>query len=188
MTTKISARTKKDWKRRLRAWLPFPSSRSVQRICERLGDEIASPWIALQLQRPYPPIEFNEPLGAYGERLASEFLTRSRFFVLERSFRTTGGEIDLIAVWKGREVVFVEVKTWLHPAINDGGPSDRVDDRKMKNITHTALRYLKQHHLLGTKSRFDVIEVILEPAGQSKPSFRHFENAFEATGNYQMFS
>lgn len=129
-----------------------------------------------------------ESTGSFGERLAGDYLARKSYIVLERSFRASGGEIDIIAAWKKKTVVFVEVKTWVHSSVNQGGPSDRIDERKKRNITNTALRYLKQHHLLTTSARIDVIEVVLEPAPGVGPSFRHFENAFEATGRFQMFS
>jgi putative endonuclease len=128
----------------------------------------------------------HESLGNYGERLAALYLQRKGYFLLEKSFRTRYGEIDLIAAWRKRLVVFVEVKTWERLFSNGEGPSDRVDEKKQKKITDTALHYMKQHRLLGTSGRADVIEVIAQGEG-GKPQFRHFENAFPAVGQFQMF-
>lgn len=197
MTTRSS-----KWKRQLRAYLSLPAYLASLPLAresggvpnygastwERLLDQTLAPWIDFRLHRPYPPIHPYESVGQYGERLACEYLRRKRYFILEKSFRAPGGEIDIVAAWKSRVVVFIEVKTWLHESPNDGGPADRVDERKQKTITNTALRYLKQHHLFSTTSRLDVIEVILEPLAKPGPQFRHFENAFEAIGKYQLFS
>lgn len=151
-------------------------------------DPVWNRWYCYQLSRPYPPPYPNESVGAFGERLAAIYLERKGYFILERSFRTKTGEIDLIAVWRKKLLVFVEVKTgeWGPPP--GEGPSDRVDERKQKKITDTALRYMKQHRLFGTSGRADVIEVVLRPDSGKGPCFRHFESAFQASGQFQMFS
>ncbi|XZE21167.1 YraN family protein [Pirellulaceae bacterium SH449] len=151
------------------------------------------PWETFQrirlrrrLALPYPPKNPDEPLGAYGERLAAMLLERKGYLILERSFRTRTGEIDLIASYKNRMIVFVEVKAWENESLDGTGPADRVDEKKQKKITDTALRYYKQHRLWGTPGRADVIEVIANSANGG-PSLRHFEYAFEAVGQFQMF-
>lgn len=145
-------------------------------------------WYGYQLSRPYPAPYPNESVGAFGERLAAIYLERKGYFILERSFRTRTGEIDLIAVWRKKILVFVEVKTGEFGPPPGEGPSDRVDERKQRKITDTALRYMKQHRLFGTSGRADVIEVILRPESGNGPCFRHFESAFQASGQFQMFS
>ncbi|MFN7873797.1 MAG: YraN family protein [Pirellula sp.] len=143
--------------------------------------------VKYRLGRPYPNREPQETLGAYGERLAALFLERKGYLILERSFRTKTGEIDIIASFRNSIVVFVEVKAWENNTSDGTGPSDRVDEKKQKKITDTALRYYKQHRLWGTPGRADVIEVIENGPGGT-PSLRHFEYAFEAVGQFQMFS
>lgn len=49
-------------------------------------------------------------LGAWGEEQACNFLRRHGFFVQERNYYTTMGEIDVIAS-KGDDYYFIEVKT-----------------------------------------------------------------------------
>jgi putative endonuclease len=150
-------------------------------------DAVQNAIVGYRLTRPYPTREPQETLGAYGERLAALLLERKGYLILERSFRTKTGEIDLIASFKSSTIVFVEVKAWENYAEDGSGPSDRVDEKKQKKITDTALRYYKQHRLWGTRGRADVIEVIQNGPG-GVPTFRHFENAFEAVGQFQMFS
>jgi hypothetical protein len=45
---------------------------------------------------------------------------------------------------------------------------------------------MKRHGLLETPGRMDVIAVTFDPSTR-RPIFRHFENAFEAVGQYQFF-
>jgi putative endonuclease len=139
-----------------------------------------------RLSRPYPLQMAEESLGDYGERLAAEYLRRCGYTLLERSMHTHYGEIDLIAAWGTQRVVFVEVKTRAVQRTNDGGPSDAVDDEKQRRITQSALVYMKRHGLLETPGRMDVIAVTFDPSTR-RPIFRHFENAFEAVGQYQFF-
>ena len=144
-------------------------------------------WKNWRLSLPYPARGATESVGAYGERIAAIFLERNGYIILERSYRLKSGEIDVIAVWERRVVVFVEVKTWAQLKENTGGPSDAVDAAKQEKISKTAMRYMKRHRLLESAGRADVIEIVLgkEP---TRPSIRHFENAFEAVGDFQMFS
>ena len=102
--------------------------------------------------------------------------------------RIKSGEIDLIAVWKRKVVVFVEVKTWASSWENAGGPSDAVDEKKQEKITRVALAYMKRHHLLESSGRADVIAVFASVQPGMQPEFRHFVSAFEAIGQFQMFS
>jgi putative endonuclease len=140
-----------------------------------------------RLSRLYPMRNPHESVGSYGERIAVIFLQRQGYLILERSYRIKSGEIDVIAVWERRVVVFVEVKTWAEGHENSGGPSDAVNDVKQEKISKAAMTYMKRHRLLECSGRADVIAIILGNV-PGRPTIRHFENAFEAVGKFQMFS
>ncbi len=161
--------------------------RSVRNALVRARQRMHAAWSKWQRSRPYPIQSIGETTGQYGERLAAIYLERCGYRILERSFRTKVGEIDLIAAWRDQYVVFVEVKTWGSAWENAGGPSDAVDEEKQRKITQTALIYCKRHGLLDTSGRADVIEVTFDELTR-RPIFRHIENAFEAVGNYQLYS
>lgn len=124
------------------------------------------------------------PLGRRGENAAARFLQRLGYKIVARSRRDRIGELDLVAV-DGRTVVFVEVKT--RSDLRAGHPADAVDDEKQRRLTRLALAFLKQHDLLECPARFDVIAVTW-PADSRRPTVDHFRNAFEATGEGQLFS
>ncbi|MFO0013988.1 MAG: YraN family protein [Planctomycetota bacterium] len=161
--------------------------RSVRQALGSAKRGIHGVWSRWRLSRPYPIQSSGESTGQYGERLAAIYLERCGYRILERSFRTRLGEIDLIAAWGDRCIVFVEVKTWGEVWENAGGPSDAVDEEKQRKITQTALVYCKRHGLLDTSGRADVIEVTFDEFSR-RPTFRHIENAFEAVGSYQLYS
>ena len=125
-----------------------------------------------------------EGLGPRGERLAAKFLRGLGYRIVARGHRQRLGEIDLIAVDQGC-LVFVEVKTWASGSAGD--PSEAVNRSKQEKITRAALVYLKKRGLLEHPARFDVISIVWPSHAKSQPSIRHFKNAFEAVGRFQMY-
>ncbi len=123
-------------------------------------------------------------LGPQGEQLAARFLQRLGYRILARGHRQRLGELDLVAL-DGKTLVFVEVKTWRTG--DKGDPSEAVDDRKQARLTRAALTYMKRRRLLEQPARFDVVSIVWQ-GEQNKPTIRHFINAFEAVGRWQMHS
>ena len=131
-------------------------------------------------------LELRKPLtlGQRGEKLALRYLRRKGYVIIAYSQRMRLGEIDLIAV-DGKTLVFVEVKT--RQSHDKGHPVEAITPHKQEKLTKLALVYLKRHDLLETPARFDVV-AITWPADGSKPTIEHFINAFEPTGDGQMYS
>lgn len=119
-------------------------------------------------------------LGDRGEREASRYLRRQGLRVLTRGYRTTAGEIDLIAR-DGDTLVFVEVKTR-----RSGVPAEAVTSAKQRRLTLAALHFLNRHHLLECRCRFDVVSIVWTDCRQS-PQIEHIINAHKAIGSNQMF-
>ena len=122
--------------------------------------------------------------GSRSEKTASRFLRQLRYRILEHNFTCDLGEIDIIAL-DGQCVVFVEVRS------TESGDTQKaalsVDAKKQGRLSRLALYYLKRRGLLDCSARFDVL-AISWPAGQAEPTIAHYQNAFEATGRFQMFS
>ncbi|MEL6105823.1 MAG: YraN family protein [Planctomycetota bacterium] len=135
----------------------------------------------------YGAIDPEAPIGRQGEQVAARLLRQKGLVVIAESESDRAGEIDVIAAHRRTgSLVFVEVKTLRTD--RPGHPADRVDEQKQGRITRAALRFLKRRKLLGTPCRFDVI-AIWWPRGQAEPTrMKHYENAFEAAGDFQMWS
>lgn len=121
-------------------------------------------------------------LGLQGEQLAARFLQKLGYRILARGHRQRLGELDLVALDR-ETLVFVEVKTWRRG--DKGDPAVAVDDRKQDKLTRAALTYMQRRRLLEQRARFDVISIVWE-SSDGKPVIRHFINAFEAVGKWQM--
>lgn len=134
----------------------------------------------------YGAIDTRARVGKRGEQAAARLLRRKGLVVVAESESDRAGEIDLIAVdRKHKTIIFVEVKT--HSTTKPGHPADRVDEAKQGRVTRAALRYLKRKHLLGTPCRFDVIAVWWPDETADPEKIEHYESAFEATGDFQMY-
>ncbi len=92
--------------------------------------------------------------GHICEESAASYYRRLGFDVLHRNWRAGHLEIDLI-VRKGDLIAFVEVKS--SSTARFGHPSERVDDRKVANLTRAARRYLADNDISECDLRFDVV-------------------------------
>ena len=138
----------------------------------------------LSFRRLFPSRLTSLPLGRRGEAAAARYLQRLGYRIVARGYRDRIGELDLVAV-DGRTVVFVEVKT--RRSHDAGPPEEAVQQAKQRQLTRAALSFLRRHDLLEEQARFDVVAVTW-PSDAAKPSVEHFQHAFEAIGQWQLFS
>ena len=112
--------------------------------------------------------------GSIGEDYAVEFLTKQGYRIMERNFKNTLGEIDIIAEHKGT-LCFVEVKTRTSDSL--GSPLEGVTRSKQRKLIRVAESYMKFRQRADQKARFDVVAVVLE--NTIRPKIELVQNAFE---------
>ena len=108
-------------------------------------------------------------VGRYGEDLAAQMLVAAGWVVVERNWRGTRGEIDIVAL-EGRELVVVEVKT--RTGLGYGHPAEAVTPVKLARLRRLAGEWLAGRvvETLAQRPlsvRIDVVGVLLvrgEPA------------------------
>ena len=74
-------------------------------------------------------------LGRRGEKLAADHLIASGFEIVDRNWRCSQGEIDIIAT-KNSELVFVEVKT--RSSLAFGHPLEAITVAKLARLRRLA--------------------------------------------------
>ncbi len=96
--------------------------------------------------------------GRRGEAIAQKFLRKNGFKIRELNYRSSFGEIDIIAT-EGDDLVFIEVKT--RHGISYGAPEASVDRRKQRHITRAARQYLIDKGIdeNSVGVRFDVVGI-----------------------------
>ena len=110
--------------------------------------------------------------GKAGEIAAVKFLKKTGYKILEKNFRKTYGEIDIIAS-KGENIAFVEVKT--RKSDRYGTPAEFVTKEKQQKIIKCAYTYIQEQDL-DAEFTFDVIEVYME--NKKVKNINHIKNAF----------
>ena len=117
----------------------------------------------------------NKELGEKGEAIAAKLLTEKGYEILERNYRYSHGEIDIVAKDPSDGyTVFVEVKA--RQNLEYGEPEYAITKNKQKQIKKMAELYLFEKEILELGCRFDVVTVLLQ--GKGKPVINHYENAF----------
>lgn len=124
-----------------------------------------------------PPPEARRAQGDAAEDRACRHIEESGLTIVERNFRTRGGEIDIVAR-KGDVLVFVEVRSREVPGF--GTPEESVTPAKRRRIVATARQYLSNVPPSSWReARFDVIAI--EGVGNAAV-IRHYPAAFDAKG------
>ena len=106
-------------------------------------------------------------LGAEAEDRAAEFLLGLGYTIVTRRFKSSRGEIDIVAM-DGETLVFVEVKS---RRSRTAVPEEAVDGKKVAHFTGAVGEYLHKAGIPEAVCRYDLIAVT--PAG-----LRHHIAAF----------
>ena len=112
-------------------------------------------------------------LGERGEDAAVAFLERSGLTVVERNWRCSAGEVDIVAL-DGDVLVLCEVKTRRTAA--KGTPEEAVTPAKQRRYAKLAAAYLQASSLEDVSVRFDVITLLV--IAEDRALLRHYRGAF----------
>jgi putative endonuclease len=96
-----------------------------------------------------------------GEDLATAYLERAGWRILDRNWRCDSGELDIVARDPGGVVVFCEVKTRRSKAF--GPPLEAITRAKMQKLRDLAVCWLRSQRSFARKIRFDGIGILIEP-------------------------
>jgi len=113
--------------------------------------------------------------GRWAEQTALEYLLTKKLKLLDKNFRSTFGEIDLIMQDKSI-ILFIEVRyrssDHFHTAL------ESIDRKKCERIISTSHQYLSENRsALQLDCRFDVVTL---SGPQETPMIEWIKNAFQA--------
>jgi putative endonuclease len=97
-------------------------------------------------------------LGAYGERLAARVLESAGLEILDRNWRCSQGEIDIVAGSSGL-VVVCEVKT--RRGDRYGTPVEAITPAKAERLYRLGAAWSQAHGRAELRLRIDVVSVEL---------------------------
>ena len=114
-----------------------------------------------------------DAVGKYGEDVAVRHLTEAGLEIVERNWRCSEGEIDIVA--RERDVLVIcEVKT--RSSVLFGLPTEAITSRKRKRMRRLAYLWLTQHPAPAAEVRFDVVSVVRPDRGAAM--VEHLRAAF----------
>lgn len=112
----------------------------------------------------------NMKIGKYGENLASNFLEKNGYVIIDRNYKFSKyGEVDIIAKDKD-DLCFIEVKT--RTSDKFGTPLDAITKSKLLKIIACIKNYTLDANIKYKRVRIDVVSVELK----EKPNFTLFKN------------
>ncbi|WP_159798595.1 YraN family protein [Puerhibacterium puerhi] len=110
-----------------------------------------------------------DAVGRYGEQVAARHLVERGFELLDRNWRGTGGELDVVAL-DGATLVAVEVKTRRGELY--GHPAEAVTPAKLVRLRRLTGQWLDEHAAAAPRRfrevRIDVVAVVLPRAGAAR--------------------
>ena len=100
----------------------------------------------------------NKNIGNTGEDIAKDWLEKQGYTIIERNWRHSHWEVDIIASKKDK-LHFVEVKT--RNSHRYGKPEESFGKNKMKSLKNAAEEYQHQHPE-WEKIQFDILAITLQ--------------------------
>lgn len=107
-------------------------------------------------------------IGAEGERAAMEWLRENGYLIVERNWRSSPHEIDIVAVTPDGHYHFVEVKTRHKGSLTT--PTEAITRKKVAHLTKAANHYIELHKLTS-EAWIDFIGVEMDDDGEMVVEF-----------------
>ncbi len=124
---------------------------------------------------------YKKNFGDFGESIAEAELIKKGYKILAKNYYTKYGEIDIIALTPGRDVlVFTEVKTRRNK--NHGLAAESVNTTKIRHLIRSAQQYALENPT-EAEIRFDVVEVYADSLNEYT-KVNHIVNAFPDISQY----
>ncbi len=109
-----------------------------------------------------------QKIGEIGENMATRFLVKHGFSILDRNYTKKWGEIDIIAK-KGDKIYFIEVKSVsratlasvTHETLDQYNPEDNMHPWKLKRMARAIQTYLLSRKLEEKEWQVDLLVVFL---------------------------
>lgn len=109
--------------------------------------------------------------GKLGEQLGEIYFTENGYEILEKNWRHSHWEVDMIAARNG-VLHFVEIKT--RRTASYGLPEEKVGRKKMQNLINAAEQYLYLHPQ-WKRIQFNILSITIN---NGKPEFFLIEDVY----------
>ena len=115
----------------------------------------------------------NKRIGARGEDIACAYLISKGYAILERNYRTSYGEIDIICL-DGQHIVAIEVKT--RRTNIRGNLEEAISVQQTLHYIHGMIEYMSRARHRYDWNRIDAILIQLDPHNDTVLLLKHYKN------------
>ena len=119
-------------------------------------------------------MNYKQKVGKFGEDVATQYLKRKGYNIIERNKKISYQEIDIIASIKG-ETIFIEVKTRTNDS--SGFAEEAINKKKVKNMKKAIASYIYLKKLDLDRAQFDVIVVNINKVNKTA-KIKHYLKIF----------
>ena len=109
-----------------------------------------------------------DELGRRGEQVAAEWLQERGYTLIDRNWRCSAGELDLV-LRDGSTMVFAEVKT--RSSLEFGHPFEAITSRKAARLRRLAAAWCREREPGAPSVRIDAVAVT--DAWSGNPNVEH---------------
>ncbi len=106
-----------------------------------------------------------QAIGAYGEDVAARHLSELGMTVLERNWRCSDGEVDIL-LRDGATLVVCEVKT--RTSLASGSPHEAITDAKLARLMRLGERWAAERAIQPDGIRVDLVAVMRPRRGPAE--------------------
>lgn len=118
-------------------------------------------------------MNYNQSVGAFGERIASNYLAKNGCKIIDKNIKTSYKELDLIAKDNKDVLIFIEVKTRVGQSL--GKAEDMLSRRKLYNFKHAAMIYMSRRKPQFSNLRFDFVAIDIDRLKKTA-KIKHFKD------------
>lgn len=112
----------------------------------------------------------NQAIGLFGESHIADFRVQQGDEILDRNWRVSEGEIDLITLDRAGSFHFIEVKT--RSSLAFGHPFEAISQAKLLRMQRLAMGWLVTHDCFGCEYSIDIASVLINPDGTHVVEYR----------------
>ena len=112
----------------------------------------------------------NQKIGAFGEDIATRYLSARGDEILDRNWRIREGEIEIVSMSTDGVFHFVEVKT--RSSLAFGHPFEAINVDKAHRMQRLGLAWLATHGCLGCEYAIDICAILIGADGSHSIEFR----------------
>lgn len=109
-----------------------------------------------------------DAVGRRGEAVAARYLEESGLHVIDRNWRCSDGEIDIVAV-DGDVLVVVEVKS--RSSLDFGHPFEAITEPKLQRLHRLSAAWRRFHALRFREHRIDAVAVLQQGSKPPKVEY-----------------